>query len=59
MLDEVQMIHTFTYKIKYELSDFRSTSNRKSDSQKILIVVCILVLSITKFSGVAAVSNFV
>ena len=53
------MIHTFTYKIKYELSDFRSTSNRKSDSQKILIVVCILVLSITKFSGVAAVSNFV
>lgn len=42
MLDEVYMIHIFTYKIKYELSDFRSINNRKSDSQKISIAVCIL-----------------
>ncbi|WVZ02760.1 hypothetical protein V8G54_023566 [Vigna mungo] len=38
MLDEVYMIHIFTYKIKNELSDFCSINNRKSDSQKILIV---------------------
>ncbi|WVZ03761.1 hypothetical protein V8G54_024567 [Vigna mungo] len=51
MLDEVYMIHIFTYKIKYELSDFRSINNRKSDSQKISIAVC-LFLYLQKFKHI-------
>ncbi|CAJ1979182.1 unnamed protein product [Sphenostylis stenocarpa] len=42
MLGQDRMIHIFTYKIKYVLSDFRSTNYRESDSKKILIVVWML-----------------